>query len=531
MPTINGLIRSWKKRILSITVLFGLFLSACQPTPKETVVLEKNESRFESLIHEEGSTECNDALPSSNEDSKEEGASDCATDQLQKTQYCSFSKKDSFFGADSEVAIEVNVSGDYPINNNTVIKVKPKRYTTEELRNWAKVFSIDGIYLEPKHESTKAEIEKRILDYRRFMTDEKDLAELDSKERQAYLQECEEIISKLEKKYQEAPEIIVRKDCDWEFHDTAYYSMDPDLDEFYDVTPDIDEKLIVDINRENSYGRLLSNYMVTDGVYTSSFHYETYSDIDEYGNVSWNTALEKPLTISVEEAIKKADTLLEQMGLIGRKCSTVRCFGASINGEIKKRSQIKDPSQQVYLYNLVYHRFFDDIELLPTIGLNVSNTSEYGAQYPHEQLNLWVINDEVFLLHWEAPLEIVEVESQSVPVISFETSYDLFKSQMQIEYTRGKVSRLNPEDDSYNDNLAVIKGAEIHVDKALFGLVRIQIPNNYEMFRLVPVWSYRGGELLDYGNGCDWDNSIVQKEIYQTINAVDGTFIDVWKGY
>ena len=131
----------------------------------------------------------------------------------------------------------------------------------------------------------------------------------------------------------------------------------------------------------------------------------------------------------------------------------------------------------------------------------------------------------------------MEVENPDVSVLPFSEICELFQNQMQVEYTLGKLSRENPQNPEYETVLANIEKGEIHVEKITFGLVRIQIPNNYEEFRLVPAWCFRGMEALDYGEGYNWmenldsDARARQEHVYQTINAIDGTFINVALGY
>ena len=102
---------------------------------------------------------------------------------------------------------------------------------------------------------------------------------------------------------------------------------------------------------------------------------------------------------------------------------------------------------------------------------------------------------------------------------------------MQPEYTLGKMTRIDPMDISYKEELEKLKGAEIHINDVTFGMTRIQIKDNMEEFYLVPAWRFAGAELQDWGDGCDWTAGYEQRYVYQTINAVDGTYIDPFSGY
>lgn len=160
----------------------------------------------------------------------------------------------------------------------------------------------------------------------------------------------------------------------------------------------------------------------------------------------------------------------------------------------------------------------------------------YGAMYDYEKVGVTVRENGITEFKWTAPLEVTSVENGDVQVLPFSEICQRFQSQMQIEYTLGRLSRENPQNSDYQEVLAGIKAGEIRVTDIQFGLVRIQIPNNYDEFRLVPAWSFRGIESLDTGGGHYWYEDLDQdalsrtEHVYQTINAVDGTYINVRLG-
>ena len=510
----------WTSILLAAALVI---LTACQPTPEENAVLGKDEERFESLVQKtEENADKKDTVEADNES--------------EKVIYKSYSRVDQFVGADPDVNISVDVSGRYQSNMLPVIKVSPKKFSMDELRKWATVLSSSDKYTEPKHTSTKAEIETRILDLKRYISDDEALRSEfnnDVEAKEEYIAEISESIKMLEALYDTAPEKDSTTDTDWAFHDRQYYTEDTMVVDYSEDGMDEDEQFIVDFPSSLGSGRLSYLFCRKDGYYNVSLYYQAYTSVGDFGLTKWDTNLEKPLTLTEDEAIEKASDLLSKLGMQDYRCVVLRKYGASINGDNMKRPYLEgeDLPQQAYLYNLVYRRSFNGVDLLPAVGINTANISEYGARYEHEQLNIWIVNDEIHTINWVAPLAVESVENKDVKTIGFDKAYDLFAKQMQIEYTKGKLSRYSPENIDYAQEIARIKGGEIHVDDVLLGMVRVQIPDNYDEFRLVPAWSFRGREMLDYGDGCDWENGYSFAAIYQTINAVDGTYIDVYKGY
>ena len=104
-------------------------------------------------------------------------------------------------------------------------------------------------------------------------------------------------------------------------------------------------------------------------------------------------------------------------------------------------------------------------------------------------------------------------------------------------YTIGKLSREGSTNSDYEERVKSILSGEIHIDKVIEGLVRNQIPNQPNEYRLVPAWSFQGEESLDTGSGYSWrEDQLAWRiysltQVYKTINAIDGSFIDVMVGY
>ena len=508
--------------------MLSLAITACQSNPTEQAVVGKDESRFESLIQTEADASAD--KESINTLQPKDGTAHMP--EVPDPAMAAFSMQDEFTAADSEIVVGVDVEGEYRANNYPVVRVRPKRLSMDALKSAAALLSSSDEYTEPKHESTKAEIEARLLALKRLMSDEDYLQENfkdDQAAKELYIAELEREVGYLEAAYQYAPEQDAAAAVDWTFHDSLYYQLTTygGGAEKYDI----DEMFIVDFPAALGNGRLQSVYRVKAGYYQVDYSYNVYSSIGDSGLIAWDTSLERPLTLSEDAAIEKADAVLRVLGAGTYRCTSLSRYGAAAPGS-SRHTTLESDSDPVYMYSLTYLKSYNGADMLPMPSAwNWANTSEYGAQYEQEELRVTIINDEIHTIRWHAPLDDGDIENPDIAIMDFDSVYPLFVKQMQIEYTKGRISHEDPENGDYEQALARIKGGEVHVDEVLLGLVRIQIPNNYEEYRLVPAWSFRGTEYLDYGNGMYPGALGDETLIFQTINAVDGTYINVINGY
>ena len=527
-----SIVRSRKsKRSIVILLMICFLFSACQPTPDQEAIAEKDAEKLESRIAESKGEENKSTINSGEQttekqSSEESGPFETIAEPIVKA----FSVQDEYEGADPEVKVSIDAQGTYQAENIPVLRVKPKMFTMEEIKAWAETLSVDGIYLEPKTQLTKAEIEKHILNLKSWSTDdylEKVLGYKDEESKELERKALELEIEKYESMYESAPEQVVTVPTDWTFHETGYYLSQG----FAEGKADIDNNFVVDLNSALGTGRLYVNELRDGDYYKILMSFSVYSGLMMDGAyTNWDTKLEQPMTISEEEARNKGETLLKEMGIMDFVCSGAgKQSAADENGH--RKTVAEDAEEPVYRYNLRFHRQCGTVESLSNKLLWNPKDIGYGAKYEYEELYITIVNNEIFSITWSAPLEVIGVENSDVKTISFEEACDACKKQMQTEYTLGKMTRIDPMDISYKEELEKLKGAEIHINDVTFGMTRIQIKDNMEEFRLVPAWRFSGAELQDWGDGCDWSAGYEQRYIYQTINAIDGTYIDLTKGY
>ena len=506
---------------LSMSLLLSFTGSACQENPSEDIVQGKNANILESRIQE---------------------SRDSDMDQTKTPVQEPFSYHTEFSGAEDSVTVKVDADGTWQTNLLPVIRVRPRTLTAEDARKWGEVLTGSHTFYEPKVRLTKSEIEKILLEQKRIYEDEDTLLEYYAGDRELAewaKSEYEKWKTAYEAEYAGAPDTDQKKETDWMFHPSDYYQLKSTMfaaDE-EEGTPDIDEKLVIDAETENGFGRITAwNYRNGD-YYGNAISYSAYSYLDNQGNLVWDASSEVPVSLTEDQMLEEIAETLERLDLGHFQLYKIYRYGSAQNGDDDRRERLPEDAEEVYAYSLLYVPSYGGLEVTKQNQLTAYPEDSYGALYDYEKIGITFRNDGITELNWTAPLEIVEVENPDVSVLPFSEICELFQNQMQVEYTLGKLSRENPQNPEYETVLANIEKGEIHVEKITFGLVRIQIPNNYEEFRLVPAWCFRGMEALDYGEGYNWmenldsDARARQEHVYQTINAIDGTFINVALGY
>ncbi len=492
----------------------ALLLAGCQETPETEAVAGKDPSLLESRIQEEGTQ-----------------ASEPAEYQWE-TVRCT----NTFSGAEETVQIRVDAEVRYVANVSPVLRIRPHSFTGEEARRWAECLAPGQEFYEPKNQLTKAEIEQEILEWRQTLADEEGLRQEygdDPAVLEEVRQDAQTRIGRYEQLYAEAPEQVELRESDWQLHDLDYYDpwaevSDPGKEEDWDQ----DECLEAETQGEEPVHISVCNRRAEDYHY-HELSFQRWNDRDENGNRTWNAEREEPMAMGREEAQQMVEEMLAQMGLAYMHLSSLGAYGKAADAKGRQRELVEE-GEDVYSYSFLYLPSYQGLEMAWTGNTIPSGTEEhYGAVYLNERLTVTVANQQITRVVWRGPSELVAVENLQVQLIPFEEAWELFQRQMQTEYTLGKLTRYSPANADYAQELARYTGGEIFVDQISYGYVRIQIPDNYEEFRLVPAWCFQGEEQLDDGSGISWEDGTRrrQRRVYQTVNAVDGSLIDVNRGY
>lgn len=154
-------------------------------------------------------------------------------------------------------------------------------------------------------------------------------------------------------------------------------------------------------------------------------------------------------------------------------------------------------------------------------GVNVTSDTfssylddSYGKQWYYETFTADICKDGIYCVSWVSPHEITETIAEDTKLLSFKDVEETINQMFRASHDPGP------------DSSALF---EYDVEQVVLSLRRIADPGGVESGLLVPVWDIYGKSWVTYpgepkmpGNN---DISLL------TINAIDGTIIDLSKGY
>ena len=166
----------------------------------------------------------------------------------------------------------------------------------------------------------------------------------------------------------------------------------------------------------------------------------------------------------------QVEDTLEKLGLGHMKLYKIYRYGQAQNGDDNRRKRLQEGTEEgIYAYSLVYIPVYEGVEVTKQVQTSSYPDDSYGALYDYEKVGVTVRENGITEFNWTAPLEVTSVENGDVQVFPFSDICQRFRSQMQIEYTLGKLSRESPQNSDYAEVLAGIKTGEIRVTDIRLG--------------------------------------------------------------
>lgn len=178
-----------------------------------------------------------------------------------------------------------------------------------------------------------------------------------------------------------------------------------------------------------------------------------------------------------------------------------------------------------YAYQFYFVRTVKNIP----IALNIcySDGDEYSLPWEYELISIIIDDNDICSINWAAPTKLGEVFNENTKVISFEEATEIFEKMILITY-EAKTA------DIFNREINI----DVKIDEVALSTLRVREQNASGRTGLyVPAWVYYGhverhtttpdGVFTSY----DGINVPVDKYIVLAINAIDGSIIDLAKGY
>lgn len=510
-----------KKKSLLFAVSMMLILSGCAKNPESSIIKNKD---FDNMLEEANDTE-------NSVDIK----------QIQTEVGGNYETYQTGL-ADDKLNINVSVDARVELpdtDNMSVYRVKQKKITNEDLEKLVNALApgeqlYGGNILEVR---TKADIDAEI----KVVNDEIEAidngtSDMDPENYDVMKAEYQHMLSELQTEYANSPEKMEYEGYETEAvlcnvaqryaenPNDKYYEWQNELttpqDEvFYGINDGKDGEYFTIYAQNNEdrgnvlrYAKSTMGYPFCSsvtGAGTDSFMWKEEDNWvkNEYG-VDFKETEKESLSISIEEAEKKAEELLSNMNITGFVCCEKDKYC-----ELPDVRKVDIPDREYrQVYKFTYLRQLDNTVVSNEAGSKHiegwSGDTYVKKDWCGESIEIMVNDSGIVGFYYSSPIEVTETVVESSQLKSFEEIKSIFEEMVIIT--------CGDEDNDVN----------IDIDKVVLRYTRISEADNYDSGLLVPVWDFIG--LKNGGSTYIIPNTPVP---IISINAIDGSVIDYALGY
>ena len=514
-----------------ITIFLTLFMlisaAACQPTPEQAVVVKKD---MERMI--DRGTKPQDA-----------NAVGRLRERLNVPERLTLNEEAGKLSIVADVPLEVPEASGIPM-----MYVEAGRFSQEQVYTFFNTLCAGKpMYLE--HEQMdKPQIEQAILEFRAEKTVGRGSSEFWDKE-----------IARLEKMYRSAPEKNELIASDGTLLQREITSDDPSNDAVIGT--------MKELRATSNPG---SNHAMTFGVYNDADYKTTDVSVyvDEQGNVHPNiprsgsnlsfqrsgyqpfrldvadgtwiadvTELsltggqteQEALSLTPTEARAKVEALMETLGLNEFIIDRIILFSnseraayeaAPIPGTNPAVSPADKEPNEKYAYVFSLLRTVQGFSIASTFGTSQASTEEmgFGKEWDYEYLTIAIDDSGIVNLYWHAPLAVTDTITENANLLPWAEVEATLLKMLSVKY----MPLANGEG---------IVSYKIELTRARLSLQRVMERNNFTSGLLIPVWNFYGRAVSAYASGEAYDNAPYDGGPLLSINAIDGSIIDLARGY
>lgn len=492
-----------KKMISAFMILIMLSsLAACQPTPDEAIVVQKDVER---MVEQAGSSENGAPMNA------------LAIPAGEYSFACS--------GLDGRLSITVRATVQHPDTAAMpIIRVKKAGFSQAAVTGiFNYLFPHEKPYDLSGNTRTKEVVATEILHMKNRLADGSYASDLGFGE-----EEYREMIAALEAEYRLAPETApetLRSDGTMRLTEIQNAGRHYSLNVCSDPSATNTSKTL----RVNSADASSQEAMMSSFGSHLSYHDGAAPEYTTLGiQRTDGTNTPAALSISFSEALKLCDDLFAAAGL-----SDDFCYGSAFLVDDRGIGQYSGSGKEMgapaknYAYKIYYTRAVGGI---PTfVNMDWAKTDvEYAIPWSYECICFTIDNSGIRHVRWDNPIAIAETIQDNASLKPFDEIVEIFETMVKVQY--------EAETDLWTGGSGTM---DIAIDAIQLCLVRIREQDGGAAGLLVPAWVFYGNnELtskdgrvsydLDHGSAGSW-----HEEPYPVliINAIDGSLIDLARGY
>lgn len=468
------------KRAISLMAALlaaALLPAGCQPTPEQPIVMQKD---MEQMLEKAQDTQ-----------------SPAAEQTLAERYGIPERLTEEWSGADGKLSIRIDAPITVPEHAMPIVRVRAEGFSQETATALFHHF-MDGktamTYNPGPHVMTKADIEATILLYKQQIAD----GTIEAQQMMTP-EEAEEEIRRLEEEYRTAPAAAddepTVSDGAMLLHEESYSSGHTVIKErIYELSVTAGEEYLSVRRPAQDNGSL-----------TGSLQYSADDDLGRFYNGAPRVApenapqSERP-SLSLEEAGALCGEVFRAMGV-----SDVQLAQAYVTG-----------SPGDYAYILYYVRTVAGVPAALCTESFAGSESGVSLPWNYEQIRFLVTDGGIAEMSWDSPTVTGEVVTENARLLSWPEIHEIVETILFTIYE----PRTEFEDAG--------RRIGVTIDDIQLSLLRVRENNAQGRSGFyVPAWVFYGEEYLD-----DFPSVIgVDKHIVLAINAVDGSVIDLAKGY
>lgn len=255
------------------------------------------------------------------------------------------------------------------------------------------------------------------------------------------------------------------------------------------------------------------------------------SDVTE-ASLSGGAAADCTLTTTPQQARGQAESFLNDMGLGNMVIDTVSLcsnqmseYMSAVEGGYSTVSgPVSDePTRQAYVFRILRRQGVVKVESTHEMSQTTLEVAQgdgdiaVGKEWAYEYIAIAVDDEGIANVYWQGPLQVTEVLTENTAIRPWSEIESIFKKIIILKNAPYE------ESDMYTS-------VTIDITHASLSLQRVMERDSYTTGLLVPVWNFYGKMTCTQTDG----NPLVLQCGYNpfiSINAIDGSVVDVNKGY
>ena len=236
----------------------------------------------------------------------------------------------------------------------------------------------------------------------------------------------------------------------------------------------------------------------------------------------------RKLTIGIDKARSMCDEFFSSIGLPEIRFGYGFLVGDWGAGMFTGDGREMGAPAENFAYRLYYTRFLQDVSSFVNMNWGLRD-DDSSMPWSYECICFTVNNDGIVSIDWHNPINALETVQESSAMKPFERIMGVFETMVKTEY------------EAFVDQWTDGRGEmDIDISAIQFCLVRVREPNvNNATGLMVPAWVFYGNNKVVHSNGsvsydlAHGSGSTWNKEPFPVliINAIDGSIIDLGKGY